>query len=677
MRKFRKGLTFKIISICVAVYFFANTIAYAVPTLRVNSMFDNINKDEDVKRSKGVVVETGGVAPRQLYADRLIELNPFLNGTSYKTGYVDEVFDDNVDLFSRTVSKDRTIKKTVPMRISGLDELLFSLVRRYGKQDIEAVLLGAGLYEMPDYVFSSPQMIEFLAILSHGSLAKANLTIIDRSQQVLDATMLPAKYVTHDIEYTDKMQVALSSLFSGQEKDGNALIFDVIHPENVDAKRIKANFEDLDYGKNEIDLMVTTTALTYVFKRFNDSSRNIEFFSKLVNALRPNGKLLVDVNSFYGLIPELKLLGSTIYIDSVGPTNREKLIRAVAKFEQLLLDRFGIDIHMRFFKEVVEVTKLDSKKRNIRKDDMQSRIIEPTLASNQGVEDDTYVNSETGQKVNMVVQEAAGLFDANTPAQCVDATRWIAAKLDNLDIKNQERTINIPFDASKEIEIGDPTTSHTILEAIFDDTIWVIDTQLMQFTLLERNKLKLPEKFVFQYVYQASDYYAKVPVFSDSVCAERIDSATISLALNGTAKEEFLESITVKMLMNGEPVSQNEMKQVMDKPLYADIGPCICLINGDRMFHVNNEVYLQYNEAIMNRIRNSFDFTKTTYIFDNTRTSAINKALSDIPNAILWERNNKAFRKVVLYPNLEFKVYDEDIFNNPLIGIKRGIRSAI
>ena len=677
MRKFRKGLTFKIISICVAVYFFANTIAYAVPTLRVNSMFDNINKDEDVKRSKGVVVETGGVAPRQLYADRLIELNPFLNGTSYKTGYVDEVFDDNVDLFSRTVSKDRTIKKTVPMRISGLDELLFSLVRRYGKQDIEAVLLGAGLYEMPDYVFSSPQMIEFLAILSHGSLAKANLTIIDRSQQVLDATMLPAKYVTHDIEYTDKMQVALSSLFSGQEKDGNALIFDVIHPENVDAKRIKANFEDLDYGKNEIDLMVTTTALTYVFKRFNDSSRNIEFFSKLVNALRPNGKLLVDVNSFYGLIPELKLLGSTIYIDSVGPTNREKLIRAVAKFEQLLLDRFGIDIHMRFFKEVVEVTKLDSKKRNIRKDDMQSRIIEPTLASNQGVEDDTYVNSETGQKVNMVVQEAAGLFDANTPAQCVDATRWIAAKLDNLDIKNQERTINIPFDASKEIEIGDPTTSHTILEAIFDDTIWVIDTQLMQFTLLERNKLKLPEKFVFQYVYQASDYYAKVPVFSDSVCAERIDSATISLALNGTAKEEFLESITVKMFMNGEPVNQNEMKQVMDKPLYADIGPCICLINGDRMFHVNNEVYLQYNEAIMNRIRNSFDFTKTTYIFDNTRTSAINKALSDIPNAILWERNDKALRRVVLYPNLEFKVYDEDIFNNPLIGIKRGIRSAI
>ena len=464
-------------------------------------------------------------------------------------------------------------------------------------------------------------------------------------------------------------------------------------------------------------------------------------------------------------------------------------------------------------------------------------------------------NSETGQKVNMVVQEAAGLFDANTPAQCVDATRWIAAKLDNLDIKNQERTINIPFDASKEIEIGDPTTSHTILEAIFDDTIWVIDTQLMQFTLLERNKLKLPEKFVFQYVYQASDYYAKVPVFSDSVCAERIDSATISLAYNhtitpeleaervglmgrylrGTAtreeitrikaieslkrgegsryqdaisdderlysqpgttryeelmaqegmpaneafeielkeaiesgrlileslrpddkledfngelwtfdgqyllapnehvaytvrdynkekvkifnpehnavieasrskviraedksskalasnqgvEDEFLESITVKMLMNGEPVSQNEMKQVMDKPLYADIGPCICLINGDRMFHVNNEVYLQYNEAIMSRIRNSFDFTKTTYIFDNykiikqvdnARTSAINKALSDIPNAILWERNDKALRRVVLYPNLEFKVYDEDIFNNPLIGIKRGIRSAI
>ncbi len=132
-------------------------------------------------------------------------------------------------------------------------------------------------------------------------------------------------------------------------------------------------------------------------------------------------------------------------------------------------------------------------------------------------------SSETGQKVKKITQEALVLFNPNTPGQCADASRWIADKLNKLGITNRERAVNIPFDASKEIEKGNPTTSHTILEAIFDGALWVIDTQLIQFTLPERNKLELPEGFVSQYVYQASDYYDKVPAFSDSMCIERIN----------------------------------------------------------------------------------------------------------------------------------------------------------
>ena len=58
------------------------------------------------------------------------------------------------------------------------------------------------------------------------------------------------------------------------------------------------------------------------------------------------------------------------------------------------------------------------------------------------------------------------------------------------------------------------------------------------------------------------------------------------------AENEFTKSISVMIGINGESVGQNKMKQVVDKPLYADIGPCICLINGDKMFHINNEGYL-------------------------------------------------------------------------------------
>jgi len=52
MGKIGKVLFFKIIAICVSVCLFVDITAYAMPNLRVNSMFDEIDKLEEVGRVK-------------------------------------------------------------------------------------------------------------------------------------------------------------------------------------------------------------------------------------------------------------------------------------------------------------------------------------------------------------------------------------------------------------------------------------------------------------------------------------------------------------------------------------------------------------------------------------------------------------------------------------------------
>ncbi len=124
-----------------------------------------------------------------------------------------------------------------------------------------------------------------------------------------------------------------------------------------------------------------------------------------------------------------------------------------------------------------------------------------------------------------IAEKAAELYNPNVPTQCVDATRWIAAELDKLGIENNEREIFIPHDCNKETSLGDSTTSHTILEVVYNGDAWVIDTQLLQLTLPERNKLKLSGEIPSKYVYPSKLYYEKVPAFSDSICGERITKA--------------------------------------------------------------------------------------------------------------------------------------------------------
>ena len=133
----------------------------------------------------------------------------------------------------------------------------------------------------------------------------------------------------------------------------------------------------------------------------------------------------------------------------------------------------------------------------------------------------------TLDKVSGIATEVSVRFDPKVANQCVPASRLISAELNKLGIRNEEREIHIPYDASKDVQRGDSATSHTVLEAVFDGEAWVIDTQLLQFTLPDRNKLRVPEGFVSERVYRAEDYYKKVLAFADSICMERITKAEI------------------------------------------------------------------------------------------------------------------------------------------------------
>jgi len=122
-----------------------------------------------------------------------------------------------------------------------------------------------------------------------------------------------------------------------------------------------------------------------------------------------------------------------------------------------------------------------------------------------------------------IADSAVEIYNPDNLAQCVKASRWIASRLDELGIKYKKVRINIPFDCSKPAKMGEPTTSHSILEALYEGKIWVIDTQLLQFTLPTPTKLTLPDGFGSRYVYPAEEYYKTVPAYADSVCGERIN----------------------------------------------------------------------------------------------------------------------------------------------------------
>lgn len=208
-----------------------------------------------------------------------------------------------------------------------------------------------------------------------------------------------------------------------------------------------------------------------------------------------------------------------------------------------------------------------------------------SLAAEQGLIDKDIAEKETGKIIDYndfiaiykyiqkkrsatlfgITTQVAGVYDPKTQfSKCVDATRLIAAELTKRGVKNQERTINIPYDCTKEVKVSDATTSHTILEAEFDGQVWVIDTQLYQFTLADRNNLRVPEGFVERYVYPAEEYYKIVPAYPSHIPVphERITGSELSVEQSNVPPDPHFghsgNAVDNAFIKAREQISKNE-----------------------------------------------------------------------------------------------------------------------
>ncbi|NQT76031.1 MAG: hypothetical protein HQ566_05880 [Candidatus Omnitrophica bacterium] len=57
MKKIEKALYFKIVAICVSICFIVDTTIYAAPTLRMNLMFDNTDKENRSERGLSAILK--------------------------------------------------------------------------------------------------------------------------------------------------------------------------------------------------------------------------------------------------------------------------------------------------------------------------------------------------------------------------------------------------------------------------------------------------------------------------------------------------------------------------------------------------------------------------------------------------------------------------------------------
>ena len=73
---FKKELFSKVTTICISIYFFSTAAMYSAYALRVNSIFDNINSQEDIKRRQDL---SSAIQIKELFAEFNNELNILMN----------------------------------------------------------------------------------------------------------------------------------------------------------------------------------------------------------------------------------------------------------------------------------------------------------------------------------------------------------------------------------------------------------------------------------------------------------------------------------------------------------------------------------------------------------------------------------------------------------------------
>ncbi len=200
-------------------------------------------------------------------------------------------------------------KMTKPGRVKGLDELLSAYNEETLSQgSMNVVILGAGLRKASNDDFYSPQTTEIVKALKNSRSGKLYVTVVDRSPRVLGAAV---------------SGVTGLSGFLG-------------------------SFEDLNYGENNVDLMVATNSLYYsYFAMHQNKGLYLSLLIKLLKALKPSGKLLTDQPSLAAAMPGLQ----------ITKIDFEKLKAGMQGLEKELQGR-GLPIKWRFYKDVVEIEKL-------------------------------------------------------------------------------------------------------------------------------------------------------------------------------------------------------------------------------------------------------------------------------------------------------------------------------
>jgi len=225
---------------------------------------------------------------------------------------------------------------------------------------------------------------------------------------------------------------------------------------------------------------------------------------------------------------------------------------------------------------------------------------------------------EIPSKLVDITQEAIKKFNPDKLSQCVSASRWISKKLSGQGIIFKERTIYIPHNCGKKVEVGDATDSHTVLEGLYNGEVWVIDTQLKQFTLPSRNKMALSSGFISRYVYKVKDYYMHVLAFSVSVAGiDRItDSEERDTKIKSTSSAVEGQTIFDRNTVSS-PTKTINVNKVDSTPGGIDLNPDnldleikgegINFQNIDVPFDIQNFQGFTFQIVKIQRIKNSRD----------------------------------------------------------------------
>lgn len=334
MKNIRKAFILTLAVLCVI----SNANSYA---LRTNSLFDEINRDKDAERV-----------------------------TTTAEDYIKSAFPSIGALIAE---HDKKSQPTKLMRFDGLYEVIFNIARDYKGRRIKAVLMGPGSMEFPENVYSSPQTVEFLAVLNYGQPERVDLEIVDKSEKILAMNAPPQEYVSSGatVRYSGQMKTALSMILGQPEQSYNIFRFKVEVPKNIAITTHRADFKDFDYGADGLDLILATAVFDKVLSGMSDLDFRLAFIAKLINGLKPGGRLLIDVDSLFFVVPEdmldyvapeLKQYKRRLIkrVDGMDRETRFGLTHMVNFLEDSLFQRYGISAKAMFYREAVEITRLAS-----------------------------------------------------------------------------------------------------------------------------------------------------------------------------------------------------------------------------------------------------------------------------------------------------------------------------